>query len=203
MSGFSDDGQWWWDGTTWVATAHVVLPRLPPTEFEQSGRLKVARDRRREGQRIFWKSLFPLALLGLTPSVGLGVRDFRLWTLEQLAQATTYLLGLDEPMLAGEVSMHDLWDSWTRDLAVAVTAAHVLVFRIDSVDGQPRWIALVARPTDVKIEFRTGVFGRLWPALEVSGWNGRWTINGFHGEFNPGLVLDAWRQAANGTVNTA
>jgi hypothetical protein len=155
------------------------------------------------GQRIFWKTLFPLALLGLTPSVGLGVRDFRFWTLEQLAQATTYLLGPNESMLAGEVSMHALWDSWTRDLAVAVTAAHVLVFRIDSVDGQPRWIALAARLTDVKLELRTGVFGRLWPALEVRGRSGRWTINGFHGEFNPELVVDAWWQGAKGTANTS
>ena len=31
VSGFTDDGQWWWDGTTWVATAQVVLPQLPTT----------------------------------------------------------------------------------------------------------------------------------------------------------------------------
>jgi hypothetical protein len=30
------------------------------------------------------------------------MRDYRSWTLEQLALATAYLLGPDEPMLAGE-----------------------------------------------------------------------------------------------------
>lgn len=29
MSGFSDDGQWWWDGQQWIATSQVVIPELP------------------------------------------------------------------------------------------------------------------------------------------------------------------------------
>jgi len=33
MGQFSDDGLWWWDGTTWIATAQIVLPHLPLTEF--------------------------------------------------------------------------------------------------------------------------------------------------------------------------
>ena len=45
MGQFSDDGQWWWDGSNWVATAQVVIPQLPPTEFEQSGRAAEARRR--------------------------------------------------------------------------------------------------------------------------------------------------------------
>jgi len=40
-------------------------------------------------------------------------------------------------------------------LAVAVTAAHVLVFRMESLDDQPRWIALACRSVDVKIELVT------------------------------------------------
>jgi hypothetical protein len=105
-------------------------------------------------------------------------------------------------MLAGEVSVYDLWNAWARDLAVVVTAAHVLVFRIDSVEGQPRWIALAGRATDVKLQSRSGLFGWLWPALEVAGRGGRWTIHGFQGEFSPDPVLDAWRKAANGGVST-
>jgi hypothetical protein len=98
---------------------------------------------------------------------------------------------------------HDVWVAWSRDLAVAVTAAHVLVFRIDSAEGQPRWIALAGRATDLKIEARTGLSGRLWPALEVTRPKARWTIQGFHGDkFNPDPVLDAWRQAANRTAKT-
>jgi hypothetical protein len=146
--------------------------------------------------------VFPSALLGFTPSVDFGIRDYRSWTLEQLALATVYMLGPDEPMLAGEVSIYDLFDSWARGLAVAVTAAHVLVFRIDHVEGQPRSVALAARLTDAKIEARSRVFGYLWPALVVSGWNGRWTINGYRSVFEPEPVLDAWRKAANGAVST-
>jgi hypothetical protein len=129
--------------------------------------------------------------------------DYRVWTLQQLALATAYLLGPDEPMLAGEVSMHDVLDSFTRDLAVAVTAAHVVVFRIDSSDGQPRWIVLAGRARDVKMEAHTGVFGFLWPDLIVTGWSGRWTLRGtVPSVFKPQPVLDAWREAAQSKVTT-
>jgi len=201
VSGFSDNGQWWWDGTTWVATAQVVLPQLPMTEFEKSGKLKLARADFAKGRRRFWASAPLFALISLMPANTNGFREYRTWTIEQLALATTYVLGPDEPMLAGEVSAYDLWDAWTRDLAVAVTATHVLVFRIDSLDGQPRRIALVGRAADVKIESHTGLYGYLWPALRITGWNGLWTIHGLVGEFEPGPVLEAWRQAATGTVN--
>src|SRR5216683_2329407 len=73
-------------------------------------------------------------------------------------------------MLAGETSLLDsdiTRGSVTRDLAVAVTAAHVLVFEIDFLDGQPRWVALAGRSIDVKIELRSFVFG-LYPALWIS-----------------------------------
>lgn len=207
MSGFSDDGRWWWDGTTWVATPQVVLPQLPPTEFEQTGQLKKMRDRRSKGRWLFWTFGLgfglPAFLQSPSPDILPYARDYRLWTLEQLALATTYVLGPDEPMLAGETSIYDVGDSWTRGLAVAVTAAHVVVFRIDSVDGQPRWIVLVGRPTDVTIESRSRAFGFLWPALKVSGWNGQWTIRGQPGIFKPEPVLDAWWQAVKGTGRTA
>jgi hypothetical protein len=202
VSGFSDDGQWWWDGTTWVSTAQVVLPDLPKTESEKSGRLELARADKTKGRRPFWRDVLLYGFIGLSPVNRNGFRDYRTWTIEQLALAIAYLLGPDEPLLAAEVSVFDVWDAWARDLAVAVTAAHVLVFRIDSVEGQPRWIALAGRTTDVKIESRTGLFGRLWPALEVTGRNGRWTIQGFQGEFNPASVLDTWRQAVKHTART-
>jgi hypothetical protein len=196
MGQFSDDGQWWWNGQTWVSTAQVVLPQLPMTEFEKSGGLEPARARIRKGQRLFWSLVLLDGLIGLSPANRNGFRDYRRWTIEQLALATAYLLGPDEPMLAGEVSVYDVWDTWGRDLALAVTTAHVLVFRIDSMQGQPRWITLAQRAADVKVESRTGLYGRLWPALEITGRNGRWTIHGFQGEFNPDPVLDAWRKAA-------
>jgi hypothetical protein len=203
VSAFSDDGLWWWDGTAWVATAQVVLPDLPKTESEKSGRLELARADKEKGRRRFWLMSLVYGLVDLSTVNRQGFREYRTWTIEQLALATVYLLGPTEPMLAGEVSVHDVWDAWTRDLAVAVTAAHVLVFRIDFAEGQPRWIGLAGRATDVKVESRTGLFGWLWPAIEVTGRTGRWTIWGFKGaEFDPNPVLDAWRQAASGTVQT-
>ena len=81
-----------------------------------------------------------------------------------------------------------------RDFAVAVTAAHVLVFRIDFLDGQPRWVALAARPGEVKIELRSGAFGYN-PMLLVMHGSWQWQIRGYQRVFQPGPVLQAWRQA--------
>jgi hypothetical protein len=126
-----------------------------------------------------------------------ALRDYRSWKLEQLALATAYLLGPHETMLAGETSVLDYQPTSlvTRDLAVVVTAAHVLVFGIDSLDGQPRWVALAGRPTDMKIELRSLVFG-LYPAIWISCGNREWRIRGTPSVFRPEPVLEAWRQAA-------
>jgi hypothetical protein len=202
VSGFSDDGQWWWDGRTWVATAQVVLPDLPKTESEKSGRLQLARADKEKGRPRFWLLTLLYGLVDLSAVNRQGYREYRTWTIEQLALATAYLLGPTEPLIAGEVSVYDVWDAWSRSLAVAVTAAHVLVFRIDHAEGQPRWIGLAGRANDVRMESHTGLYGRLWPGLSVTGRTGRWTIWGFRGggEFDPNPVLDAWRQAASGMV---
>jgi hypothetical protein len=194
---FSDDGLWWWDGTTWIATAQIVLPQLPVTEFEQSGKLKGARSFMRPASLFLpWNTFISVALIFLFPLLA-ALRDYRSWRLEQLALATAYLLGPHEAMLAGETSLLDDQTTapGTRDLAVAVTAAHILVFGIDFLDGQPRWVALAGRPTDVKMELRSLVFG-LYPALWISCGNRRWRIRGTPSIFKPELVLEVWRQAA-------
>jgi hypothetical protein len=196
---FSDDGRWWWDGKTWTATTQIVLPQLPPTDFEQAGLLTVARARKAKSRRVFWTFML---VLGWDVRTTPAEHDFREWTLQQLALATAYLLGPDEPMLAGEVGMYVLVDSFTRDLAIAITTDHVVVFRIDSVEGQPRWIALAARSSDVTIESRSGLFGYLWPVLIVTGWNGRLTIHGLSGVFKPQPVLEAWRRSVNAKAAT-
>jgi hypothetical protein len=188
---FSDDGLWWWDGTTWIAITQIVLPQLAMTEFEQSGKLKGARSFMRF---ISWNTSINLAVVFLFPWLG-AMRDYRSWRLEQLALATAYLVGPHEPMLAGETSFGVSGRSVTRDLAVAVTAAHVLVFHIDSLDGQPRWVALAGRPTDVKVELRSLVFGS-YPSLLITGGNTQWRIRGIPSVFRPEPVLEAWRQAA-------
>jgi hypothetical protein len=204
VSGFSDDGLWWWDGTRWIPTSGVVLPQLPPTEFELSGKLALARADLAKGRPGFWlHTLFLEGMFGLYPTNRRGLSEYRTWTLEQLALAAAYLLGPDEPMLAGEMSRHDVWDGWARNLAVAVTAAHVIVFRIDYLDGQPRWVGLAARPTAVTMKRSTRMIG-FYQALEIRSQWGRWSILGFQGEkeFNPEPVLEAWRHAVRTTPQT-
>jgi len=199
---FSDDGQWWWDGTTWIATSQIVLPQLPVTEFEKSGRLKGARTFMRRAARLGpWNPSINVALVFLFPWLA-ALRDYRSWKLEQVALATAYLVGPHETMLAGETSLLDSQTTSpvTRDLAVSVTAAHILVFGIDSLDGQPRSVVLAGRPTDVKVERRSLVFG-LYPALWISRGNVQWRIRGMPSIFRPGPVLEAWRQAATGMAS--
>ena len=212
MSQFSEDGQWWWDGTNWVATARLVLPDLPITAFEQSGNLvkSVARARtlsRLDGWRSFAQMNLPVAdswFLGIPVLVMMPrvVGDVRSWRLQQLALATTYLLGPGEPMLAGEPATLALFpeDYPTGSLAVVVTKAHIVVFRID-VDspghGQPRWVVMARRPGDVKIAFQKRLMG-LASGLTISDANAHWTIRGFPGSIKPEPVLQAWRQAAIG-----
>jgi len=211
MGQFSDDGQWWWDGARWIATSQVVLPDLPITAFEQSGKLKESGTRARALRRLTWWTSFAQMNLPVADSWVFGVPlqvmmpgvvgALRSWRLEQLALATTYLLGAEEPMLAGEAATLAIFpeDHPTGSLAVVVTKAHLVVFRID-VDspgqGQPRWIVLARRPADVNIEFQKRLMG-LASGLTISDGNGRWTIRGFPGLIKPEPVLQAWRQSAS------
>jgi hypothetical protein len=205
---FSDDGNWWWDGQAWVPTAQVVLPQLPPTQLAQSGRLAVARQRLAKYGWIYVANDINLAWLTIVPAYLRGqpaMRDYRAWTLEQLALATAHVLGPDEVMMAGETTLlppHFVGDTWKRDLAVTVTARHVVIFRIDSFDGQPRWIALAALAKDVNMEIRP-VLQTMFrdPALTVSSGTEQWVIRGALGVFNPGPVFEAWRQAATVSLN--
>lgn len=207
MGRLSDDGQWWWDGTTWVPTARVVLPELPASDPRLLGRATKARKRLERYSLLYVGNDASCVTSGLiVPFIPLfirgdrAMRDYRGWTIEQLALATTYLLGPDEHMVAGETTLlapSALADWWKRDLGLAVTEAHVLVFRIDSFEGQPRWIALAAPAADVTIEtfppFESLVRG---PALAVRRGDALWIIRGSAG-FSPDPVIDAWRQAAN------
>ena len=216
MGQFSDDGKWWWDGQSWVATSQVVLPQLPMTEFEQSGKLNSARSRMSKRQGFLAANVVVDGVVGgggVAPLLELPLavpflmlqhrafQDYRTWTLEQLALATSYLLGPDEPMLAGETTIFGSFFLGTvkRDLAVVVTAAHVLVLRIDFVDGQPRWVALAARPSDVTMHVRSGllVYG---PILIVVHGSWQWVIRGYQRVFQPAPVIQAWQQASAGTA---
>jgi hypothetical protein len=95
------------------------------TEFERSGKLEIARGRRKNSERLDWANAFaPLAWLTGSALIVVGTRasrDYRSWTLQQLALATAYLLGPDEAMLAGEGGTlgagHLDLPPWRRDLA--------------------------------------------------------------------------------------
>jgi hypothetical protein len=92
---------------TWIATAQIVLPQLPVTEFEQSGRLNGARRFMKRAALLGpWYPSINVALIFLFPWLA-ALRDYRSWKLEQLALATSYLLGPNEAMLAGETSLLD------------------------------------------------------------------------------------------------
>lgn len=207
MDRFSPDGKWWWDGATWIATSDIVLKQLPPTEYELSGRLADARSRMSKRMRLFAveavsdlvEPLQPIALVLALPFLFTQQRAFRAyreWTLEQLSLATEQVLGPGEPMVAGETTMFGtfLLGTVRRELAVAVTARHVLIFRIDYLDGQPRWVALAAPASDVTVRHTAGMLG--YPKLFVSHEGWVWTIIGWPRVFQPQPVIDAWQRAA-------
>ena len=191
------------------------------TEFEQSGKLNEARIQMGTYNQLLAPKPLSVGSVVLSALVTGSVpsphdrgvmfwvvqhrtiRDYRLWTLEQLALATAYLLGPNDPMLAGETTMFAAHsqDVVHRDCAVAVTASHVLILRIDSLDGQPRWVGVAAHPKDVTIDLRSGWFG-YGPTLVVSSQSGQWKIRGQQEVFQPEPVLQAWRQAVAGTVQT-
>lgn len=199
MSEFSDDCLWWWDGERWIATSNIVIPDLPMTEFERSGKLRAARNRMRWVDLLLfgsqWGSLAVPYIIVRTRAF----REYRLWTLEQLTLAASHLLGPNEPMLAGETTMFAAgWEGTpTRDLALVVTGAHVLVVRIDSRDGQPRSVVLAAHSNEVHLELRGG------PTLQVSSATAQCEIRGDQRVFQPDPVLAAWRQAAGSASKRA
>jgi hypothetical protein len=131
-------------------------------------------------------------------------RELRIWSLEQLSSAAAYLLGPDEPMVAGETSLFRpilSFFSYTayRDLAVLVTAAHVLVLRFDRFDGQPRWVLLAARPQDVRLEAFGTVVGA-HTTIVVSRGEQRFPIKGTARIAQAKPVIAAWRQAIDRTT---
>ncbi len=206
MHQFSDDGQWWWDGSQWIATSQVVIPDLVVPQSADT--VRWARNRRLVGDANKW-TLWQESVLSL-PFVFVerrAFRELRKWSLDQLSSAAAYLLGPDEPMVAGETSLFRpilSFLSYTayRDLAVFVTAAHVLVLRFDRFDGQPRWVLLAARAQDVRLQAFGTVVG-VHTTIVVSRGNQRFPIKGTARIAQAEPVLAAWRLAVSGTARTA
>lgn len=203
MSGFSPDGQWWWDGAQWAPTTGIHLS-LPQTEFERSGRLNAARRlvTIREWMFIGFYIL-PISVIGIV-AIPIFViawwivttrvfRAYRQWTLEMLALATAQLLSPDEPMLAGEATA---WQplsfvpSVQRDLAISVTRAHVLLYSFDTYNSSTSWVIFAAHPTEVEILTIDGLLRR---SLVVAYAGRRWFLRGSRGVFDGEPVLEAWR----------
>jgi hypothetical protein len=204
VSGFSEDGQWWWDGGQWIPTSQVMIPDLGIPQ--STGTVQSMRRWRLLGDvnnLTLWQSVLGLPFLLFERR---AFRDIRTWTLEQLASATTYLLGPGEPMLAGETGLYrPLLTLFTytayRDVALAVTAAHVLVLLFDRFDGQPRWVALAARPKEVRLE----AFGRVVGAhttIVVHHGGRQWSIKGTARIAQPDPVVAAWKAGLAATVST-
>ena len=133
-------------------------------------------------------------------------RELRTWTLEQLASAAAYLLGAGEPILAAETGLYRpvlRFLSYTayRDVAVVVTAAHVLVLRFDRFDGQPRWVSLAAKPLEVTFEVFGAVVG-VYATIVVHHGAQSWVIKGQTGIAQPGPVVAAWKSAVAAALRT-
>jgi hypothetical protein len=206
LSGFSEDGEWWWDGHQWIASSQVVIPDLLATQPETVQRSMRTRHQLGDATTVVdWLALStPVSAAGFIGLPFLFVerdafRKFRQWTLDQLAAATAYLVGADEPMVAGETTLYRPYSFLTvqaprRDLAVVVTAAHVLVLRFDRLDGQPRWVALAARASDVQI-IASGEFLRTRPTIVVRHGSQWWTIQGMARVMQHVPIVAAWRAA--------
>lgn len=200
VSGFSPDGQWWWDGRQWTVVSQVVIPDLPEAQTERARQLIARRDQLRDAGSLAGWPIFPaaLSLLAGIPYLVVERRFFqayRQWALDMLGSATSYLFGPDEPLVAGEPSVtRPLFSQLAiPDLGVVVTAAHVLVLRMDQVNGQPRWIALAARADAVQVEAPTPVFSQ--PTIIVRSGSQWWSIQGSPRVMRPEPVVTAWKSA--------
>ncbi len=200
LSGFSEDGQWWWDGRQWTAVSQVAIPDLEEAQTERARHLIARRDQLRDASSLAGLPILPA---GLSLLVGIPYlfferrffQEYRAWALDMLESATSYLLGPDEPLVAGEPSVtRPLFSQLAiPDLGVVVTGAHVLVLRLDQVNGQPRWIALAARADAVGVEAPTPLFSQ--PTIVVRSVSQYWSIQGRSRVMRPARVVAAWKSA--------
>jgi hypothetical protein len=202
---FSPDGSSWWDGTRWVPTSETHLI-VPETEFERSGKLKTARrmmaalDWAFVGLYVAGASVVGIALIPILVIVYVVVqyrafKGYREWTLELMALATSQLLDADEPMLAGETTLRALsgfWPRQKRDVAIAVTRDHVLLFLFDSFDHPAMRVIVAATPAEVELMLINGL---TQTTLSATCSSRRWFMTGIRGIFKGEPVLEAWRNS--------
>jgi hypothetical protein len=207
VSGFSEDGWWWWDGRQWTPSSQVVIPDLPGAGTESAHRLLHRRNQFQDASGVGRWLILPagISLLVGLPFLVIERRFFhayRRWVLDLLSSATAYLLGPDEPLVAGETSLTTrfLGENPTPDLSVVVTAAHVLVLRLDQRNGQPRWVSVAARAGDIQVQAPTPVFSQ--PTIVVRHGTQSWSIQGSPGVMRREPVVSAWKRALAATART-
>jgi hypothetical protein len=206
VSGFSDDGQWWWDGQEWIATSQVLIPDLPLSE-----RAKELEPTVRRYQFLDHANLAtglapgplqsfsdPLILLWLI-LMRRGFRAYREWAIEQFKSAATYLLGPNEPILAAEAGLFtELVIGWVwGGYGVVVTAGHVLILANDSGLGHPRRVLLAAHPDQVVMRPHAGGILNAYPTILVSVGAQTWPIRGMNRIIKTEPVITAWWRLAH------
>lgn len=205
MSGFSDDGQWWWDGQDWVATSQVLIPDLPLSERAQELEPRVRRYQFLDHANLAvnpWTPVIdvsgPLVLLWLVFQRR-AFRAYREWAIEQFKAATTYLLGPNEPVLAAEAGLFgELIVGWVwGGYGVVVTARHVLILANDSGLGHPRRVLLAAHPEQVNMRPHAGGILNAFPTILVSAGGQTWAIRGMNRVINTEPVISTWWRLAN------
>jgi hypothetical protein len=205
MREFSPDGLWWWDGAAWRPSTEIEL--TPETDFERSGRLEHARGLIRTRDNAFASGY----AAGMVPGAGpllvdaaavvtmvvqwRAFKEFREWTLEQLKVATEQVLGIDEPMVAGETT---LWPptgivpGMRRDFAVAVTRSHVVMYQFANANSPTMRVVFAALASEVRMIRYGGIF---MSNLGVICSGRRWDLQGIKGIFKPWPVINAWNSA--------
>lgn len=205
MSGFSDDGQWWWDGQEWIATSQVLIPDLPlserATELEPQVRRYQFLDHANLAAGFSARAVDvtgPLWLLWLI-FYRRGFRAYREWAIEQFKSAATYLLGPNEPVLAAEAGQFtELVIGWVwGGYGVVVTAGHVLILANDSGLGHPRRVLLAAHPDQVVMRPHAGGILNAYPTILVSVGAQTWPIRGMNRIIKTEPVITAWWRLAH------
>lgn len=200
MAGFSDDGQWWWDGQAWIATSQIVIPDLPASERAKELLPRVGRYKTLDGLAMIgsFTDFGPL-VLGWTLWQRGAMRTYREWMIEQLKGATEYLLGPDEPVLAADVGLFwELLVGWTwGGTSVVVTSGHVLVIANDQTLGHPQKVLLAANPRQVQMRLHKGGILNAYPTILVSVGGQVWPIRGMNRVIQPDPVINTWWSLAS------
>lgn len=101
-------------------------------------------------------------------------------------------------MLAGETTLRALsgfWPREKRDVAIAVTRDHVLLFLFDSFDHPAMHVIVAATPAEIEL---MPISGLMQTTLSATYSGRRWFITGTRGIFKGDPVLEAWRTSRLG-----